>query len=137
MVDVPVPPVVEEVVPVVQEEDKLVNARVPQVLEETAEVKWVSQERVQQLTAERAPMPQFLTETVEVVRLVPQEQVQQRIDEQMVEVLVPQVMEVNVDVIDEHIVEVPQERDQERIAEIGYPSAPDVGNRGSFIGHVT
>ena len=39
--------------------------------------------------------PQFLEETVEVVRLVPQKQVQ---------------------VIDEEIVEVPQERDQERLA---------------------
>ena len=48
----------------------------------------VPHERVQQRTVD-APLPQILKETVEVVGLVPQERVQQRIDKQIVEFPVP------------------------------------------------
>ena len=52
----------------------------------------VPQERVRQWTVEQVPMPQFLEETVEVVRLIPQERVQW-IDDEMVEVPIPQIVE--------------------------------------------
>ena len=72
MVDVPVPLVMEEIMTVVQEEEKL-----------------VPQERVQQRTAENIEdTPQFREETVEMVGLVPQERVQW-IDELLVEVFFP------------------------------------------------
>ena len=56
--DIPVPPVMEEIMAVVQEEEKL-----------------IPQERVQQPTVERAPVPQILEETVEVALM---ERVQRR-----------------------------------------------------------
>ena len=72
MVDVPVPLVMEEIMTVVQEEEKL-----------------VPQERVQQRTAENIEdIPQFREETVEMVGLVPQERVQW-IDEPLAEVFFP------------------------------------------------
>ena len=61
---------------------------VPQILDETVEVVLALTKRLQQRTVD-VPMPQVLEETVEVVRLVPQERVQW-IDEQTVEVPIPQ-----------------------------------------------
>ena len=55
----------------------------------------VPQERVQQRTAEQVvDVPQFLEETVELMRLVPHERAQ-CIGEQMVEVPIPQSAEEN------------------------------------------
>ena len=49
------------------------RAPVPQFLDETVEVKLVSQGRVQQQKVDHAPVPQFLELHADVVRLVPQE----------------------------------------------------------------
>ena len=49
-------------------------------------------ERVQQRTVELTPAPQILEEAVEVVKLVPRERVQPRIDEHMVELPIPQIV---------------------------------------------
>ena len=54
MVDIPVRPVIEEIMTVVQEKEKL-----------------ATQERVQQPNVEHAPVRQILDETVEMVRLAP------------------------------------------------------------------
>ena len=74
------------------------------VLEETVDVvSLVPCGRVQQRTAEQiVDVPLFAEETVETVRLAPQERVQW-IDEQMVEVPTPQITEK----IGEEIVDVP------------------------------
>ena len=64
---------------------------VPQFLEETVEVKLVSQERVQQRRVEHAPVPQVLEEIVEVV-LAPTKRVRQQTVEH---VPVPQILKDN------------------------------------------
>ena len=73
---------------------QMVNISVLRVMEEIVAVvqevvKLVPQERVQQWTVEQVPVPRIPEETVKFVRPVPRERVQW-IDEQMVEVLVPQ-----------------------------------------------
>ena len=79
MVDVRVPPVMEEIVAFVEEEEE----------------KLAPQERWQQRAVEHAPVPQILEETLEV-KLAPHEQVQQRTAEQIVEVLIPHISIVRV-----------------------------------------
>ena len=87
------------------------RAPVPQFLDETVVLRLVPQERVQQQTAEQfMDVPQILEEHVDVVRLVPQERMQ-RVGEQNVEVSIPQISEHN-----EQIVDVPVP--QEEIAEV-------------------
>ena len=102
----------EILVPQERMQHRTVNhAPVPQFLDETVEVKLVSQGRVQQQTAEQfVDVPQILEEHVDVVRLVPQERMQ-RVGEQSVEVSIPQISEHN-----EQIVDVPVP--QEEIAEV-------------------
>ena len=85
MADIPVPPVMDEIMAVAQEEEEKLfpqervqqatveHVPVPQILEEIVEVVLASVERVQRRTVD-VPME----ETVELVRLVPREQVQQR-----------------------------------------------------------
>ena len=86
-------PVREEIIGVVQEEEKLFlqermqqptveHAPVPQIREETVEVVLAPTERVQQRTVD-VPMPQVLEETVEVVKLATHERVQQWTAEQI------------------------------------------------------
>ena len=100
MADIPVPQEMEELVAVVQE----VAQFVPQ--EECA-------------TADRRANcgPVYSTKIIEVLKLVPRERAQQRIDQQIVELLIPQILEQIVEVglapqarvqrIDEQFVEVP------------------------------
>ena len=99
--DIPVPLAMEEI-QAVQEVVKLVpqervqqraveHVKVPQLLEETVEVVLAPTERVQLRTVEEiVDVPQILDETVEVLKLVPKKRVQW-IDEQLVEVLIPQI----------------------------------------------
>ena len=106
-VEIPVPPMIEEIAAVVQElklvQRTVEHVPVPQIMEETVEVALVPHERGKQRTVD-VPMPQVLEETVEVVRLASHERVQQRTAEQFVDV--PQILEENVDVVRL----VPQER---------------------------
>ena len=85
MLDIPVLPVKEEIVAVLQEEEKLVpqdrvqqptveHAPVPQLLEETVELALSPTERVQRRTVD-VPMSQVLGDTIVVVRLVLRERV--------------------------------------------------------------
>ena len=94
-----VPLAMEEVMAVVQEEEEklvpqervqqqtVLHAPVPQILEETVEVvRFVQRERVQQRTAKKiVDVPPFAEETLEMMRWAPKERVRW-IDEQMVEV---------------------------------------------------
>ena len=118
MVDIRMPPVVEEIAAVVREKVKFVpqervqqrtveRAPAPQILEKTVEVALAPTERVQQRTVEQVPLLQILEETIEVARLAPHEGVQQRT------VDVPQVL----------VRLAPRERVQQRTAEqiVGLP----------------
>ena len=69
---------VEQSVDVLVVADMMVDILVLLVAVVQKEEKLVPQERVQQRTADHAPVPRLLEETVEVVRLVPRESVQQR-----------------------------------------------------------
>ena len=87
------------------------HAPVPQPREETVEaVRLIPRERVQQPTAEQIEdVPQLREETVGAVKLVPQERVQQRVVEHEP---VPQILQETVEVV-----LIPQERVQQRVVE--------------------
>ena len=83
---------VDVLVPLVQEE--FVGSPVPQFLEETVEVmKLVPQERVQQPAVERVPAPQIRKEAFEV-SLAPTERKQHWIGEQNVQKMLEETVEV-------------------------------------------
>ena len=102
VVDIPVPPVMEEIMAVGQEEVKWaptervqqptveqVPMPVPRSMEVTVDVALVPHERGAPVDA---PMPHVLEETVQAGRLVPHERVEQRTAKQIVDV--PQFLEV-------------------------------------------
>ena len=96
MVDIPVPPVMEDIVAVVQE---VVNdgSRAscgfasPQTLEETIEVvRLVPRQRIDEQIVELF-IPQMSVDSVGELKILPQEHFKERIIEQIVDVPVPQV----------------------------------------------
>ena len=102
LVDFPVPQIWEEITEVVslvpqeyvqrQTDERCVDVPVPPILEDIVEVvRRAPQELVQQTTIVDVPLPHFMEEIVEEFKIVPLEQFSERVGEQIVDVLVPQV----------------------------------------------